>query len=138
MLCGGGMKHWEAEVGANADLLCERVSADSPTSAGDAHDVTAEEVTVIINNPISLVCEALTYPSPNITWLKDEVPLKASGNILLLPGTVLVSTSSVRPWWPLAACLGEWAWLVQGSEMVRSSGHQVDAALPCAASSDTS
>ena len=49
---------------------------------------------MIINNPISLVCEALAYPSPNITWLKDEVPLKASRNVLLLPGTVLVSTGS--------------------------------------------
>ncbi|KAM7087896.1 LOW QUALITY PROTEIN: hemicentin-2 [Ciconia maguari] len=58
----------------------------SPTSAGDARDATTEEVTVIINNPISLVCEALAYPSPNITWLKDEVPLKASRNIHLLPG----------------------------------------------------
>ncbi|KAM6117600.1 hemicentin-2 [Phoenicopterus ruber ruber] len=58
----------------------------SPTFAGDAHDAAAEEVTVIINNPISLVCEALAYPSPNITWLKDEVPLKASRNIHLLPG----------------------------------------------------
>ncbi|KAM6047554.1 LOW QUALITY PROTEIN: hemicentin-2 [Theristicus caerulescens] len=53
---------------------------------GDAHDAVTEEVTVIINNPVSLVCEALTYPSPNITWLKDEVPLKASRNVHLLPG----------------------------------------------------
>lgn len=59
---------------------------------------------MIINNPISLVCEALPYPSPNITWLKDEVPLKASGNVLLLPGTVLPSTGSARLWWPLAVC----------------------------------
>ncbi|KAM6372038.1 LOW QUALITY PROTEIN: hemicentin-2 [Pluvialis apricaria] len=58
------------------------VSASS-TFAGDAD---AEEVTVIINNPISLVCEALAYPSPNITWLKDEVPLKVSRNVQLLPG----------------------------------------------------
>ncbi|XP_051663785.1 hemicentin-2 [Manacus candei] len=58
----------------------------TPTFAQDAHDAAAEEVTVIINNPISLVCEALPYPSPNITWLKDEVPLKASRNVLLLPG----------------------------------------------------
>ncbi|XP_062361457.1 hemicentin-2 [Cinclus cinclus] len=56
----------------------------SPTLARD--DAAAEVVTVIINNPISLVCEALPYPSPNITWLKDEVPLKASRNVLLLPG----------------------------------------------------
>ncbi|XP_061867610.1 hemicentin-2 [Colius striatus] len=57
----------------------------SPTF-GDAHDPAMEEVTVTINNPVSLVCEALAYPSPNITWLKDEAPLKASRNILLLPG----------------------------------------------------
>ncbi|XP_041262809.1 hemicentin-2 isoform X2 [Onychostruthus taczanowskii] len=56
----------------------------SPTFAGD--DAAAEEVTVIINNPISLLCEAPPYPSPNITWLKDQVPLKASRNVLLLPG----------------------------------------------------
>ncbi|XP_074779784.1 hemicentin-2 [Athene noctua] len=58
----------------------------SPAFAGDVQDAAAEEVTVIINNPISLVCEALSYSSPNITWLKDEVPLKASRNLLLLPG----------------------------------------------------
>ncbi|KAM6237533.1 hemicentin-2 [Spheniscus humboldti] len=57
-----------------------------PTLAGDPRDAAAEEVTVIINNPISLVCEALAYPYPNITWLKDEVPLKASRNVQLLPG----------------------------------------------------
>ncbi|XP_075295707.1 hemicentin-2 [Opisthocomus hoazin] len=57
-----------------------------PTFAGDAQDAAAEEVTVIVNDPLSLVCEALAYPSPNITWLKDEVPLKASGNVQLLPG----------------------------------------------------
>ncbi|KAK2535167.1 Hmcn2 [Columba livia] len=56
-----------------------------PTFAGDAHDATTE-VIVIINNPISLVCEALAYSSPNITWLKDEVPLKESRNVHVLPG----------------------------------------------------
>lgn len=84
-----GMKPWEAKVCASADLTHSHVCAASPTSARD--DAAAEEVTVIINNPISLLCEALPYPSPNITWLKDEVPLKASRNVLLLPGTVLLS-----------------------------------------------
>lgn len=81
-------------MGADADLPCKHISVASPTDAGSAHDATAEEVTVIINNPISLVCEALTHLSPNITWLKDEVPLEASGNIHLLPGTVIVSSGS--------------------------------------------
>ncbi|XP_062447296.1 hemicentin-2 [Rhea pennata] len=58
----------------------------SPMFPGEAHDATREDVTVIINNPISLICEALAYPSPNITWLKDEIPLEASRNVHLLPG----------------------------------------------------
>lgn len=59
---------------------------------------------MIINNPISLLCEALPFPSPNITWLKDEVPVRASSNVLLLPGTVLLSPGSARLCWPLALC----------------------------------
>ncbi|NXL95018.1 HMCN2 protein, partial [Alectura lathami] len=58
----------------------------SPTFAGDAHEAAAEDVTVVINNPISLLCEAPAHPPPSITWLKDEVPLEASGNVRLLPG----------------------------------------------------
>ncbi|KAM9370790.1 LOW QUALITY PROTEIN: hemicentin-2 [Phaethornis superciliosus] len=58
----------------------------SPMFARDAHHAAAEEVAVIIDNPISLVCEALASLSPNITWLKDEIPLKESQNIQLLPG----------------------------------------------------
>ncbi|KFP19290.1 Hemicentin-2, partial [Egretta garzetta] len=73
-VAGEARRHFHVEVLA------------SPTFAGDAHGASTEVVTVIINNPISLVCEALAYPSPNITWLKDEVPLKASRNIHLLPG----------------------------------------------------
>ncbi|XP_068012089.1 LOW QUALITY PROTEIN: hemicentin-2 [Melanerpes formicivorus] len=57
-----------------------------PAFAADAQDAAPEEVTVTINNPLSLVCEALAHPSPNITWLKDQVPLQASRNILLLSG----------------------------------------------------
>ncbi|XP_010176901.1 PREDICTED: hemicentin-2, partial [Mesitornis unicolor] len=74
-----------SSVGSQTKHYLLDVSA-SPAFAGDAHDATTEEVTVIINNPISLVCEALAYPSPNITWLKDEVPLKMSRNIHLFPG----------------------------------------------------
>ncbi|XP_059849711.1 hemicentin-1-like [Hypanus sabinus] len=53
-------------------------------SVGD--DGAPEDVVVIVNNPTSLVCEAMGYPSPTITWLKDGVPFKASGNMHLLPG----------------------------------------------------
>lgn len=144
MISGWEVKHWEAQVGANADLPHKHISAASPTFAGDAHSAAAEEVTVIINNPVSLVCEALEYPSPNITWLKDEVPLKASRNILLLPGTVLAFTDCMTTVPPCCMPVGLGAGLlglavVQGNGMVRSSScrtHQVDAGFPCAASSE--
>ncbi|VTJ68807.1 Hypothetical predicted protein [Marmota monax] len=59
----------------------------APSILGVTEDSADEEVTVIINNPISLICEALAFPSPNITWMKDGVPFEASKNIQLLPGT---------------------------------------------------
>uniref|UniRef100_A0A2K5CWV0 Hemicentin 2 n=1 Tax=Aotus nancymaae TaxID=37293 RepID=A0A2K5CWV0_AOTNA len=59
----------------------------APTILGVAEDSADEEVTVTINNPISLICEVLAFPSPNITWMKDGAPFEASRNIQLLPGT---------------------------------------------------
>ncbi|XP_035878268.1 hemicentin-2 [Phyllostomus discolor] len=58
-----------------------------PTILGASEDSADEEVTVTINNPISLICEALAFPSPTITWMKDGSPFEASSNIQLLPGT---------------------------------------------------
>ncbi|XP_040387830.1 hemicentin-2 isoform X3 [Cygnus olor] len=72
-------------VGEQTKHYLLNVSA-SPTHAGDAHDATAEDVIVIINNPISLLCEAPAYPPPSITWLKDEVPVEASRDVRLLSG----------------------------------------------------
>ncbi|XP_060056373.1 hemicentin-2 isoform X2 [Erinaceus europaeus] len=59
----------------------------APTILGVAENSTGEEVTVTINNPISLICEVLAFPSPTITWMKDGAPFQASDNIQLLPGT---------------------------------------------------
>ncbi|KAF4016760.1 hypothetical protein G4228_008189 [Cervus hanglu yarkandensis] len=56
-----------------------------PTILGVTEDSVDEEVTVTINNPISLICEALAFPSPTITWMKDGAPFEASNNIQLLP-----------------------------------------------------
>uniref|UniRef100_M3YMQ2 Hemicentin 2 n=1 Tax=Mustela putorius furo TaxID=9669 RepID=M3YMQ2_MUSPF len=58
-----------------------------PTILGVTEDSADEEVTVTINNPISLICEALAFPSPTISWMKDGAPFEASNNIQLLPGT---------------------------------------------------
>uniref|UniRef100_G1Q1L7 Hemicentin 2 n=1 Tax=Myotis lucifugus TaxID=59463 RepID=G1Q1L7_MYOLU len=59
----------------------------APSILGVTEDGADEEVTVTINNPISLICEALAFPAPTITWMKDGSPFEASNNIQLLPGT---------------------------------------------------
>uniref|UniRef100_A0A452F193 Hemicentin 2 n=1 Tax=Capra hircus TaxID=9925 RepID=A0A452F193_CAPHI len=58
-----------------------------PTILGVTEDSMDEEVTVTINNPISLICETRAFPAPTITWMKDGAPFEASNNIQLLPGT---------------------------------------------------
>ncbi|XP_075384531.1 hemicentin-1 isoform X2 [Tenrec ecaudatus] len=58
----------------------------SPTIAGVDREGSPEEVTVILNNPTSLVCEAYSYPPATITWFKDGVPLESNRNIRILPG----------------------------------------------------
>ncbi|NXJ63832.1 HMCN1 protein, partial [Rostratula benghalensis] len=58
----------------------------SPTIvSADGHG-NAEDVTVVLNSPMSLVCEAYSYPPATITWLKDGNPLESNRNIRILPG----------------------------------------------------
>ncbi|XP_065735248.1 hemicentin-2 [Phocoena phocoena] len=58
-----------------------------PTILGVSEDSADEEVTVTINNPVSLICEALAFPSPTVTWMKDGAPFEGLNNVQLLPGT---------------------------------------------------
>uniref|UniRef100_A0A674IMN9 Hemicentin-1 n=1 Tax=Terrapene triunguis TaxID=2587831 RepID=A0A674IMN9_9SAUR len=58
----------------------------SPTIAGTDSHGSAEDVTVILNSPTSLACEAYSYPPATITWLKDGAPLESNRNIRILPG----------------------------------------------------
>lgn len=60
-----------------------------PTILGVSEDGADEEVTVTINNPVSLICEALAFPSPTITWMKDGAPFEGLNNVQLLPGDAL-------------------------------------------------
>ncbi|XP_038601048.1 LOW QUALITY PROTEIN: hemicentin-2 [Tachyglossus aculeatus] len=59
----------------------------APTISGVTEESADEDVTVTVNNPISLICEALAFPSPTVTWMKDGLPFEASRNVQLLPGT---------------------------------------------------
>ncbi|AWP10692.1 putative hemicentin-1 [Scophthalmus maximus] len=58
----------------------------SPTIAGFARDGSAEEVTVTLSSPTSLVCEVQSYPPALVTWLKDGTLFESSRNVRVLPG----------------------------------------------------
>ncbi|XP_043555476.1 hemicentin-1 [Chiloscyllium plagiosum] len=45
-----------------------------------------ENMTVVINNFISLMCEATAFPPPSLSWLKDGKPLQSNTNVIILPG----------------------------------------------------
>ncbi|XP_062857960.1 hemicentin-1 [Trichomycterus rosablanca] len=58
----------------------------TPTITGSGPEGSSEEVTVTLNSPTSLVCEAQSYPPAIITWLKDGTPFESTRNVRVLPG----------------------------------------------------
>lgn len=44
-------------------------------------------VTVVVNNPVRLECEARGIPAPILTWLKDGSPVSSVSNGLQVPGS---------------------------------------------------
>nr|XP_014344645.1 PREDICTED: hemicentin-1 [Latimeria chalumnae] len=45
-----------------------------------------EKVNVVVNNFISLNCEATGFPPPALSWLKDGKPIQLNTNALIMPG----------------------------------------------------
>lgn len=68
----------------------------SPTIAGSGPGSPAEEVTVTLNSPTSLLCEAQSYPPALITWLRDGSPFESTHNVRVLPGVPLGLTTGMR------------------------------------------
>ncbi|CAJ1060969.1 hemicentin-1 [Xyrichtys novacula] len=58
----------------------------TPTIAGSGPDGSADEVTVTLSSPTSLVCEVQSYPPALVTWLKDGTPFESSRTVRVLPG----------------------------------------------------
>lgn len=46
-----------------------------------------ETLTVVVNNFVSLSCEATGFPPPALSWLKERSPIQANTNALVMPGT---------------------------------------------------
>lgn len=49
--------------------------------------LSPETVTVVVNNFVSLSCEAVGFPPPTLSWLNDRGPIQANTNALIMPGT---------------------------------------------------
>lgn len=63
--------------------VCLCLLSVSPSIVG----IREENVTVVVNNFISLNCEATGLPPPTLSWFKDGRPVQASTNALIMPGT---------------------------------------------------
>uniref|UniRef100_A0A8D2B9D0 Hemicentin-1 n=1 Tax=Sciurus vulgaris TaxID=55149 RepID=A0A8D2B9D0_SCIVU len=45
-----------------------------------------ENLTVVVNNFIALTCEVSGFPPPDLSWLRNEQPIKPNTNALIVPG----------------------------------------------------
>ncbi|KAJ0032742.1 hypothetical protein NQD34_002823 [Periophthalmus magnuspinnatus] len=45
-----------------------------------------ESVTVVVNNFVSMSCEATGIPPPALSWLNEKGPVQANSNALIMPG----------------------------------------------------
>lgn len=50
-----------------------------------------ENLTVVVNHFISLTCEVSGFPPPDLSWLKNEQPIKLNTNALIVPGKELAA-----------------------------------------------
>lgn len=49
-----------------------------------------ENVTVVVNNFVSVSCEATGFPPPMLSWLNDRGPIQGNHNALIMPGSLLL------------------------------------------------
>ncbi|XP_040215726.1 hemicentin-1 isoform X1 [Rana temporaria] len=56
-----------------------------------------DPVSVIVNKPVRLECEATGFPAPSLTWLKDGIPVSSiSGGIQILSGGRVLMLANTR------------------------------------------
>ncbi|TDH08782.1 hypothetical protein EPR50_G00101320 [Perca flavescens] len=48
--------------------------------------LSPETVTAVVNNFVSLSCEATGFPPPTLRWLNDRGPIQPNANALIMPG----------------------------------------------------
>lgn len=61
--------------------------------------LSPETVTVVVNNFVSLSCEAVGFPPPTLSWLNDKGPIQANTNALIMPGTATSGHHEQDKYW---------------------------------------
>lgn len=67
--------------------------AEPPRINGSEHP---EEISIVVNNPLELLCLSDGIPTPKITWMKDGRPLPRHDDIHVLRGGEVLRTSSAQ------------------------------------------
>lgn len=65
-----------------------------------------ENLTVVVNNFISLTCEVSGFPPPDLSWFKNEQPIKLNTNALIVPGKELITLK----WWAKLSHFSQYKW----------------------------
>lgn len=55
-----------------------------------------EELSVIVNNPLELLCISSGIPVPKISWMKDGRPLLQTDNIHILREAIRITSAQVE------------------------------------------
>lgn len=64
------------------DTVNVSLSAVPPIVVG----TNPENLTVVVNNFISLTCEVTGFPPPDLSWLKNGKPISSNTNTFIVPG----------------------------------------------------
>ena len=64
------------------DTINVFLSAVPPSVVGS----NPENLTVVVNNFISLTCEVTGFPPPDLSWLKNGKPIGSNTNTFIVPG----------------------------------------------------
>lgn len=68
-------------------------SAEPPHINGSEHP---EEISIVVNNPLELLCMSTGIPVPKITWMKDGRPLSQTDEIHVLRGGEVLRISNAQ------------------------------------------
>lgn len=69
-----------------ADVVIDTVNVSLSAVPPIVVGTNPENLTVVVNNFISLTCEVTGFPPPDLSWLKNGKPISSNTNTFIVPG----------------------------------------------------